>query len=275
MSKSAFVFALLAGAAIVTGAHGQARPDTMAEGTQLPGTPAALPDAFEVVTRYRSMDDSAAEAERAIARLAASGAIETELGEAGRRHAELRSLLASLTETDYVRPERLSRVRDQALLEEQRLDGLRDRTFARLEQLRGHWLQRQRFWREWRDALRPTADFGTVASDMADAIARIDAILGQTAAATSSLLGLQRGIEELRAGSEQIAGEVTALPAGGRAAPLQRTEPLLLSAGHRAQLRAVERRLAEAGIEIPFPQRDLHVRSVDTTAATTLLGRGS
>jgi potassium-dependent mechanosensitive channel len=36
-------------------------------------------------------------------------------------------------------------------------------------------------------------------------------------------------------------------------------------------LTEVERRLTEAGIEIPFPQRDLHVRSVDPAAAAALL----
>ena len=36
----------------------------------------------------------------------------------------------------------------------------------------------------------------------------------------------------------------------------------------------VMRLLAEAGIEIPFPQRDLRVRSVDPEAAASLLLRG-
>jgi len=33
--------------------------------------------------------------------------------------------------------------------------------------------------------------------------------------------------------------------------------------------------LAEAGIEIPFPQRDLHLRSVDAAAADRLSARDS
>ena len=37
----------------------------------------------------------------------------------------------------------------------------------------------------------------------------------------------------------------------------------------------VMRLLAEAGIEIPFPQRDLHLRGVDPTAAGLLTGNGA
>jgi small-conductance mechanosensitive channel len=38
---------------------------------------------------------------------------------------------------------------------------------------------------------------------------------------------------------------------------------------------AVNNALAEAGIEIPFPQRDLHLRSVDGDAADRLFERNS
>ena len=37
----------------------------------------------------------------------------------------------------------------------------------------------------------------------------------------------------------------------------------------------VMRLLSEAGIEIPFPQRDLHLRGVDPTAAGLLAGNGA
>jgi potassium efflux system protein len=37
---------------------------------------------------------------------------------------------------------------------------------------------------------------------------------------------------------------------------------------------SINRKLKEAGIEIPFPQRDLHLRSADVEAARTLRGDG-
>jgi small-conductance mechanosensitive channel len=38
---------------------------------------------------------------------------------------------------------------------------------------------------------------------------------------------------------------------------------------------AIQRALAEAGIEVPFPQRDLHLRTVSAAAAEELSGRSA
>jgi small-conductance mechanosensitive channel len=37
---------------------------------------------------------------------------------------------------------------------------------------------------------------------------------------------------------------------------------------------SINRKLKEAGMEIPFPKRDLHLRSADVEAARTLRGNG-
>ncbi|CAN5722175.1 hypothetical protein BH23GEM9_BH23GEM9_12810 [soil metagenome] len=211
-----------------------------AEQTQA-GQPAdaPLPPAFEVVNRHPLVMDSAAQVERDVARLAVVVGISAEFDDAVQRHADLRALLASLVETDFVRPERLSRVRDQALIEDQRLEALRNRTVERLEQLnqiRANWLERQRFWHTWQSALRPDPDFNVVAAELQATVGRIQTLLDQVAAANSELMTLQRRIEDLRGATNEIGSFVASIRDQRRDALLQRSEPVLLSPAHRAQL---------------------------------------
>jgi potassium-dependent mechanosensitive channel len=167
------------------------------------------------------------------------GAIAAEVEELRRRHVDLQALLDAMRATDFVRPERMSRLRDQALLEDQRLEALRVRTFERLEQLgelRSAWVDRQRFWRSWRQALRGDPDYAVVQPDLANAIARVDSVVAAAAGALTDLLALQRDIEELRRDNVRLRAGAEAIRAGGREALLQRPEPVLFSRAHRAQL---------------------------------------
>jgi potassium-dependent mechanosensitive channel len=199
----------------------------------------ALPGALEVATRWSQIADSAAAAGRLIERLGRTEVLAAGLREAERRAAELQALVESMAVTDYVRPERISRLRDQALLESQRLESLRTRTLARLEQLgeiRGAWTDRRDFWQRWQQELRGDADFAAVEPDLRRATARIDSVLEGGSATLGRLVVVQRGIEELRAENEQLRDMLDGMRAGGRAALLARGQPLLLSAAHRAEL---------------------------------------
>jgi potassium-dependent mechanosensitive channel len=232
---------VLACAAAPAAAH--QLPQLTAPAAQPPAAPVladtAPPPLFEVVTRYRAVMDSAAQAERAIARLAVLEGLTAELEQSVRRTTELQALLAALVDTDYARPERLSRLRDQASLEDQRLEALQVRTFGRLDelgQIRGRWLDRQRFWRSWRTAMRDDPDFASVAADMQQAVDRIEGVLERVSTASGELIALQRRIEEVRGSMEEIGSVVASLRVQRRQALLHRGEPALLGAAHREQL---------------------------------------
>jgi potassium-dependent mechanosensitive channel len=205
------------------------------------GTAEPAPQLFHLAARARLVEDSAAQAERQVARLASVPPFGDEVQAAARRHEELRLLASTLLETDYVRPERVSRARDQTILEEQRLVALRNDLVAQLQQIgeiRAEWLQRQRNWRSWRTELQGDPDFAIAAQDIRRTIARADSLVRRAGAAMTELLEIQQQVEGLRAENELVSRTLAEVQAERRRALFQRGEPVLLSAEHRAQLRA-------------------------------------
>jgi potassium-dependent mechanosensitive channel len=210
-----------------------------------PGAPATVPDAgppplHEVVARARLVADSAVQAERLADRLGDAAAGAADLADAQRRLADLDLLLGSLLGSDYVRPERLSRVRDHALVEDQRLESVHTRVTERLTQLgemRVRWTDRQRAWRSWQQSLQGDPDYALVAGEVDHALERSEAVLVRIRSSMTALLALQRDVEELRVRTEGVGAAVAAVRSGRRQALTQRAEPVLLSAEHRAQLR--------------------------------------
>ena len=241
MLRAALLLALAAGlgsAQQVRAQDSRAGPDTAAQAAQLQ-QPGPLPGAVEVATQWSQLADSAALAEQLIERLGRTAELTADLEAAARREADLQALLGPVTGSDYVRPERVSRLRDQALLEQQRLEAIRERTLDRLEQLgelRSQWVARQAFWERWENELRDDPDIAAVAPDMRRADARIDSILGRISMTLNDLLEQQRTVEALRVQNEQLLGVLTAMVERGRAALLERGQPILFSAAHRAQL---------------------------------------
>jgi potassium-dependent mechanosensitive channel len=203
--------------------------------------PDALPDPLEISFRLRAITDSAALAERAIARLADLEVLAAELEVAQQRQEELQHLAAGLGEAEFVRADRITRLRNRALTEDGRLALLDERASDRLRalgQLRTEWTQRQRFWLQWQAALQDDPEFALFAPEMRQAIERIEAVRRQASAAVPEIVALQREVQSLRlqTGSTAEVGS-TALD-GRRAALLQRDQPALFSPAFLEQLRA-------------------------------------
>lgn len=234
-------------ALVITAAAGTATL-AAAQDTQeaAPAPPAAAqpaPGVYDVAARARVALDSALQTGRVIERLADTLALAGEVDELGRRHAELQLLLATLTESDYIRPERVSRLRDQALIEDQRLEALLVRIEERLQQLgtiRADWLRRARAWREWQAGLPADADFDIATGDIARVIARSDSIAARASAAASDLASVQRRVDALRAETDSVGRTLTSVRTDRRQALARRDQPMLLSAEHRRQLLATE-----------------------------------
>jgi potassium-dependent mechanosensitive channel len=231
------VMAAAAALLLATPAAGRQAEPAAAAAAQQPVEP--VPATYEIAARARLVSDSADRAARQVERVGDPTAISADLADAERRQRELQLLLATIVETDYIRPERMSRLRDQTALEDQRLEGIRSRAMERLQQLgemRTDWTARQRAWHRWRTALRTEPDYRLLAGDVDRTIARIDSVTARISGGMTQLLALQQRIEEVRGDNAAIASVIAAIRTGRRQALLQRAEPVLLSGEHRRQL---------------------------------------
>jgi potassium-dependent mechanosensitive channel len=213
--------------------------DTAEDDVPAPQEPAPLPGAAEVATRWSQLADSAAADERTIERLGDTDGLTTAVEQAATHQADLRALIDATSVMEYVRPERISRLRDQVLLDDQNLASLRERTLQRLENLgalQASWGQRREFWERWREELEGRQDFDAVAADMQRAMARIDSVLARGTETLGRLVAVQRTIAELRGVNDQLSATLDAIRARSQAALLERSQPVLFSTAHRAQL---------------------------------------
>jgi potassium-dependent mechanosensitive channel len=206
------------------------------EAAALPGPPGAV----QITARARVLTDSASLAEGMIGRLRSVEGLASEVEDAERRYRELQGLMGSMTEADFVRLERLSRLRDQALLEDGRLEGVRARLIGRLAELgdlSAQWAERRRLWRSWLEALQSEAAPAEAEAEVTAVLERIENVLEGAAAAASRPLDLQGRVDALRGEIAELSATVRTAQAERRRALLERAEPLLFSGEHRAQLR--------------------------------------
>ncbi len=234
------VFSMLAAAPPSTASAQD--PDSVAEPSP-EWTPPPPPSLFQLPVRAGALADSAARAEEAVRSQTTVGDPAAEVREAAASTGELRALIESMADLDVIRTEELSRLRDQALIEDRRLENLRSELTARLDELdevREQWSQRDETWRSWRAALGDEPGYDEVAPDVAGALEVIEAVLAATSEAGGELLAMQREVESLRADLARVGAVLSDMRSRRREALLDRSQPVLFSAAHRAEL-------AEAG----------------------------
>jgi potassium-dependent mechanosensitive channel len=207
--------------------------------TVSPPSPAPLPDPLEITSRLRTVTDSAAIAEAEIARLAQVGGLLEDLERARGRQAELEQLVVGTGEAEFVRADRINRVRSRAVAEAGRLALLDERVSERLRglgQIRAEWVQRQRFWMQWRDALRDDAEFAIFRPELARAVEQTEQVRRQVAAQLPELLSLQREVQSLRLQTDRTVEMATTALGERRATLLRRDQPVLGSPAFLQQL---------------------------------------
>jgi potassium-dependent mechanosensitive channel len=198
------------------------------------------PTPAEVAGRFRAVSDSVPIARREIERLGATEGLEADVEASRSRQRELEGLFRTLTALEHTRPERLFRLRDQALLQEQRLEALSGRASSRqaaLGELRADWLSRLGRWTGWRQAAPGRPELAPQLPEIRGTIQRIDSVLTLAEGATRNVASLDRRIGELQAENADLLERIARLRAGRRAALLHAGEPVLFSAEHLASLR--------------------------------------
>ncbi|MFO8175724.1 MAG: mechanosensitive ion channel, partial [Longimicrobiales bacterium] len=200
----------------------------------------SFPGAVQIATRAGVMADSAARAQRTIEGLRTVEGLTSEVEAAERRHRELQSLLGSMTDAEFVRVERLSSLRDHALIEDGRLEGVQERLIGRLAELGeldARWVERRRLWRSWLEAPRPEGDPELPRAEMTAALDTTEEVLDSASEAAGILLDLLGRVEALRGEVAQLSNTVSTIQNRRGQARFERSEPLLFSEEHRAQLR--------------------------------------
>jgi potassium-dependent mechanosensitive channel len=211
---------------------------TPASGQQATPAPEE-PTTAEVVARFRALSDSTAIVRGEIGRLGATEGLRADVESTRLRQRELAGLFGALTALEHTRPERLFRLRDQALLHDQRLEQLSARAGGRhesLSELRAEWLGRRGRWTGWRDRAPQLPEIAPQLPEIRRAIARIDTILAEIEPALEETAGLEAEVEQLRTSTAELLDRIARLRAGRRAALLQAGEPVLFSSPHLESL---------------------------------------
>lgn len=200
----------------------------------------APPLSVSIAAAARTVQDSALIAIEQIDEISQIDALRTSLYEARARQEELAGMLQVLTAVEHTRPERLFRLRDLALANEQRLQQhvmrLTERLGA-LADLRAEWLSRLARHSSWQQAVEERPELSPQLPEIRRSMAIIRDVLERIEAVEPAVAGLEEEARQLQSTTRLMLDEIAAVRAGRRAALLRRDQPLLLSPAHLRSLR--------------------------------------
>jgi potassium-dependent mechanosensitive channel len=193
-----------------------------------------------IATGIRAVQESADAAEREVAALADLDAPREMLRDAEARQLELNGVLEALAAVENTRPERLFRLRDLALANEQRLQQQVGRLSARLStlaEIRAEWLARLGSHTAWLEAVPERPDLAPQIPEIRRSLAVIEGVLERVEVAATAIAEVQAEAQALAVETRSMVDEIAAIRAGRREGLLQRDQPMLLSPAHLASLR--------------------------------------
>jgi potassium-dependent mechanosensitive channel len=208
----------------------QAEPDT-----DIPATPGI----FEVARYHRALSESAGQARRSATAFADADDLIENASSLRLRQEDLRLLLENIAEAEYARPDRISRIRDQALQHAGRLETLRRQSLEQLEGLeamQAEWLERRSWWQAWRRSAQQDDRFPAVRAEFDSALALIDGVLEIVGTAVPDVVRVREEVAILSEEAEVIAQQAAAIRAGRRANLTLRGEPFMFSRAFADQI---------------------------------------
>ncbi len=202
-----------------------------------------LPGAHELVSRSLDLETEASQARQQLSRIATTQANDDELVLTRARVESLRTQLDALERETYLRPERLTQLREQARLRRGDLESERQRLAERVEtldELRSAWVERRRFWTEWRSSLSSDKDVPRDTNkEFSSALRQIGEVLTSARERYSDALDRQRQLASLQRELLSIESHSFELIRQGRARRWQRDAPTLFSRDFGSRLAAV------------------------------------
>lgn len=215
--------------------------------------PEALPGSSEVVPRSLALETEAERARAELSRPLGRASVEEGLADLRDGLTRLRRRLASVATEGPLDGDRVARLRARAGKDGARLEralAAASGRYRRLEQLAVDWDARRDFFTRWQAALAADPAFETHAGQLAEALAEIETVRTEIAAAVPAARDAQQAAQSLVRERREVEAELERILDEWEASLRRPSGPIMLTPAFLAEL---ERARVPAGAELPPP----------------------